>query len=236
MESQPSLDTVYAVVHTLYLNPNKTEKEKASQWLHQLQKSIYAWKIADEMLLHQNELGLEAVYFSAQTMRQKVQNAFFELPSESHASLRDSLIEHLCRTNDTSGKNIITQLALALADLALQMSAWEKPVVYIIEKLSHKGSILALLEVLTVLPEEVNVLKLGKNRREEFEEELKAAGPIVIEFLKTCQANCGDNVSLQTKVLKCFTSWVIANAIKLPEISNDVIVSAFQILSNHQVL
>lgn len=135
------------------------------------------------MLLHQNELGLEAVYFSAQTMRQKVLNAFLELPPESHISLRDSVIEHLCRTNETSGRTIITQLALALSDLALQMSAWEKPVVHIIEKMSHKGSILALLEVLTVLPEEINALKLGKNRRQEFEEELKATGPVVLNLL-----------------------------------------------------
>uniref|UniRef100_A0A8D8ZEZ3 Transportin-3 n=1 Tax=Cacopsylla melanoneura TaxID=428564 RepID=A0A8D8ZEZ3_9HEMI len=235
MESQPSLETVYSAVHTLYQNPDKSEKEKASQWLQQLQKSIFAWKIADEMLLHQNELGLEAVYFSAQTMKQKVQNAFFELPSESHASLRDSLIEHLSRTNESSGRTVMTQLALALADLALQMSAWEKPIVHIIEQLSHKGSILALLEVLTVLPEEVNVLKLGKNRRQEFEEELKSASAIVLEFLKTCQANSGDNVTLQTRVLKCYTSWLNANAISLSDITNDVvIVSAFQVLSNHQ--
>ncbi|KAL1462654.1 hypothetical protein WDU94_014472 [Cyamophila willieti] len=223
MESQPSLETVYSAVHTLYQNPDESEKEKASQWLQQLQKSIFAWKIADEMLLHQNELGLEAVYFSAQTMKQKVQNAFFELPSESHASLRDSLIEHLSRTNESSGRTVMTQLALALADLALQMSAWEKPTVYIIEKLSHKGSILALLEVLTVLPEEVNVLKLGKNRRQEFEEELKSASAIVLEFLKTCQANSGDNVTLQTRVLKCYTSWLNANAISLSDITNDVV-------------
>lgn len=144
---------------------------------------IYAWKIADEMLLHQNELGLEALYFSAQTMRQKVQNAFLELPPESHVSLRDSLIEHLCRTNETSGRTIVTQLALALADLALQMSTWEKPVVFIIEKMGQKGSVVALLEVLTVMPEEINALKLGKNRRQEFEEELKSAGPIVLDLL-----------------------------------------------------
>lgn len=40
MESKPSLDLVYAAVSALYNNPNSTEKERASQWLGELQKSV----------------------------------------------------------------------------------------------------------------------------------------------------------------------------------------------------
>lgn len=40
MDSSPSLDTVYQAVYTLYHNPDPSEKEKASQWLGELQKSV----------------------------------------------------------------------------------------------------------------------------------------------------------------------------------------------------
>lgn len=40
MESPPSLETVYEAVKTLYHNQNSSEKEKASQWLGDLQRSV----------------------------------------------------------------------------------------------------------------------------------------------------------------------------------------------------
>lgn len=49
------------------------------------------------------------------------------------------------------------QLCLALADLALQMSSWQKPVVDLINRFGGSTVYLwPLLEMLTVLPEEVN--------------------------------------------------------------------------------
>jgi hypothetical protein len=40
MDSKPSLNLVLAAVSALYNNPNTTEKERASQWLGDLQKSV----------------------------------------------------------------------------------------------------------------------------------------------------------------------------------------------------
>jgi len=40
MNSSPPLDTVYQAVFTLYHNPDPTEKEKASLWLGELQRSV----------------------------------------------------------------------------------------------------------------------------------------------------------------------------------------------------
>ena len=45
MDSPPSVGTVCAAIATLYHNPDKTEKDKASNWLQTLQKSVYAWKV-----------------------------------------------------------------------------------------------------------------------------------------------------------------------------------------------
>jgi hypothetical protein len=48
MDSPPSVDTVCAAIATLYHNPDRTEKDKASVWLQTLQKSVYAWKVTKE--------------------------------------------------------------------------------------------------------------------------------------------------------------------------------------------
>lgn len=40
MDSPPSLETVYQAVIALYKSQNWSEREKASQWLGELQKSV----------------------------------------------------------------------------------------------------------------------------------------------------------------------------------------------------
>ena len=60
-------------------------------------------------------------------MRTKIQNSFHELPLGSHISLRDSLLEHVNAVNEETNSVIVTQLCLAIADLALLMGPQEWP-------------------------------------------------------------------------------------------------------------
>ena len=60
-------------------------------------------------------------------MRRKILNDFRELPHDSYSSLRDSLIQHLKRIESIDTEHygtVVTQLALALADLYLQVPEW----------------------------------------------------------------------------------------------------------------
>ncbi|KAK7866974.1 hypothetical protein R5R35_006810 [Gryllus longicercus] len=234
MDTPPCLDTVYQAVFTLYHNPDTSEKEKASYWLQALQRSVYSWKVADEMLREKRDL--ESCYFAAQTMRSKIQYSFLELPQEAHISLRDSLVEHIGQVNDATNTVIVTQLCLALADLALQMSSWQSPVLDLINQFGgkHLGP---LLEILTVLPEEVNSrsLRLGANRRNEIILSLGMASGTVIQFLKSCLSNSGDNTQIHIKILRCFTSWISIQAITLADVSENIVIAhAFNVLANHQ--
>lgn len=113
---------------------------------------MHAWTTADELLHHKRDL--ESCYFGAQTMRTKIQQSFHELPPEAHASLRDSLLEHLSQINEGTNTVIVTQLSLALADLALQMTTWHSPILDLINKFSQ-SHVWPLLEIMTVLPEEL---------------------------------------------------------------------------------
>lgn len=212
----PSVETVVQAINALYKDPDTSSKEKASAWLGELQKSVYAWKIADE-LLHKH-LDLESCYFAAQTMRTKIQYFFHELPPESHPSLRDSLLGHLSRVNEDTAPVIVTQLSLAMADLALQMATWKTPVLDLITRFSSSTvHIPVLLEVLTVLPEEVNSrsMRLGANRRNEVIESFAQVCSQVTQLLDACSTPGpgGSDPRRNTRVFRCLGSWFSVGAL-----------------------
>ncbi|XP_052755169.1 transportin-3 [Galleria mellonella] len=227
----PSMDTIYQAIHALYDNPNASEKEKASIWLADIQKSIHSWKIADELL--QQKKDVQSCYFAAQTMRSKVQHNLSELPSEAIVSLRDSLVAHLERTSPDTSAAILTQLSLALADLALQMTGWQNCIGDLIKKFTNNN--FALLEILTVLPQEIDSssLKLGENRREEIKSELRSNSHIVTLFLKESIIS-SQNTSVSLKIIKCMTSWIQVRAVNIQEIPNNAVIGfCLQVLRDH---
>lgn len=230
----PTTEAVLQSVFTLYNNPNKQEKEAASKWLEEFQKSIHSWEIADQLLQRKHDLN--SCTFAAQTMRNKIQNSFHELPESAHESLRQSLLEHISHITLETKPVIVTQLSLALADLALLMSSWRKPVVTLLERFSSNPNMMyALIELLTLIPEEINsrYLRLGANRRKDVLTELENDSNLVGDYLLMCLMNCNDNELLQTKILKCFTSWVNINAFKLSQIGDNMIIAyCFQLLTN----
>ncbi|VVD03314.1 unnamed protein product [Leptidea sinapis] len=228
----PSMDTVYQAISALYDNQNTQEKEKASIWLGDVQKSIHSWKIADELL--QEKKNVHTCYFAAQTMRSKVQHNLSELPEDSIVSLRDSLITHLESVSPDVSTAILTQLSLALADLALQMNNWPNCVSDLIKLFSNKN-IFALLEILTVLPQEIDSasLKLGENRREEIKHDLRGNSQIVLMFLKECVASSQDS-NIALKIIRCMTSWLQVKALNLQELpQNPLIGLCLQVLRDY---
>ncbi|XP_050347277.1 transportin-3 [Nymphalis io] len=228
----PSMDTIYQAINALYDNPNPNEKEKASRWLGEVQKSIHSWKVADQLL--QQKKDVHSCYFAAQTMRSKVQHNLSELPQEAVVSLRDSLVAHLEGISPDTSSAIVTQLSLALADLALQMTSWSNCVGDLIKLFSNKNDFV-LLEVLTVLPQEIDSssLKLGENRREEIKSELRANSQLVTFFLKEC-LNSSQSTNIALKIVKCMTSWIQVRAMSIQEVpQNAVIGFSLQVLRDH---
>uniref|UniRef100_A0A8C3F391 Transportin 3 n=1 Tax=Corvus moneduloides TaxID=1196302 RepID=A0A8C3F391_CORMO len=204
---RPSLQLVQQAVQALYHDPDPSGKERASCWLGELQRSVHAWEISDQLLqIHQD---VESCYFAAQTMKMKIQTSFYELPTDSHASLRDSLLSHIQNLKDLSPV-IVTQLALAIADLALQMASWKGCVQTLVEKYSNDVTSLPfLLEILTVLPEEVHSrsLRIGANRRTEIIEDLAYYSSTVVSLLVTCVEKAGNEEKMLIKIFRCLGSW-----------------------------
>jgi len=214
MDSAPSLETVLQALHTLYHGDDGGGKEKASVWLGELQKSVYAWQISDQLL--QLNQDMESCYFAAQTMRTKIQYAFHELPPTSHQSLRDSLLSHCTKINHETPHAITIQLCLALSDLALQMASWKNATEELIRQFGSNVQYWTfLLELLALLPEEINSrsLRLGENRRDEVTNELVVASPVLIELLLTVLKTATEDTRIQAQVVHCLGSWLSAYAI-----------------------
>ncbi|XP_067009893.2 transportin-3 isoform X2 [Anabrus simplex] len=118
------------------------------------------------------------------------------------------------------------------------MPLWQKPVVDLITRFGT-SSVWPLLEILTVLPEEVNSrsLRLGANRRHEIMQDLNSSASAVTEFLNVCLSNSGELSQIHIRILRCFTSWVSIQAITLPDVAENIVVAhAFHVLSNHQAV
>uniref|UniRef100_A0A3Q3F8Y9 Transportin-3 n=1 Tax=Labrus bergylta TaxID=56723 RepID=A0A3Q3F8Y9_9LABR len=167
---------------------------------------MYAWEISDQLL--QLKQDVESCYFAAQTMKMKIQTSFYELPPETHNALRDSLLTHIQNLKDLS-PIIVTQLALAIADLALQMASWKGCVHTLIEKYNNDiSSMPFLIEILTVLPEEVHSrsLRIGANRRTEIIEDLAYYSSTVVTLLTTCVEKTGNDEKMFIKVFRCLGS------------------------------
>ncbi|TSM20247.1 Transportin-3 [Bagarius yarrelli] len=232
---KPSLALVYQAVQALYHDPNPAGKERASVWLGELQRSMYAWEISDQLL--QMKQDVESCYFAAQTMKMKIQTSFYELPQETHLALRDSLLSHIQNLKDLS-PIIITQLALAIADLALQMASWKGCVHTLIEKYScDVTSMPFLIEILTVLPEEVHSrsLRIGANRRTEIIEDLAYYSTTVVTLLMTCLEKSGSDEKMLIKVFRCLGSWFNLGVLDSNFMAtNQLLVVLFQVLQRDE--
>ena len=101
----------------------------ANLWLERFQSTTEAWTVADGLLLLPAEqVGNGSAHvFAAQTLRAKIQYDWAELPPQSHAALRDSLLAHAVRYS-AGPQVVLTQLCLAVATLALHMEAWGQAV------------------------------------------------------------------------------------------------------------
>lgn len=224
------MDVVYQAITALYDNPDVNEKEKASKWLGDIQKSIHSWKVADELL--RDKKSMHSYYFGAQTMRAKVQHNLKELNTEVIPLLRDSLINHLYTTTPDISGTILTQLSLALADLALQMPSWDDCVGDLMKKFSN-GYSHALTEFLTVLPQEVasSNLRLGENRRHEMKAILHHNSAAVFKYLNDNIVNAqGSEVAL--KIVRCLTSWIQLTALELRDVPHNAVIRfTLQVLS-----
>jgi transportin-3 len=157
-QQEQATATVLEALQALYHNPDAQAKKQANDWLQEFQHSVDAWQTCHTLLVNP-EAPLEGRMFSAQTLRAKILYDLSQLPRDSLPSLRDSLLgalSPLVQPGAPSGSRaVLTQLALALADLALQMPEWTDVVQGMITQYGNDpNTVTVLLRFLSSLAEE----------------------------------------------------------------------------------
>ncbi|XP_021171300.2 importin-13 isoform X2 [Fundulus heteroclitus] len=224
VELEFTQENVETALYQLYFDPDMERKNVAQKWLTQAQASAQAWQFCWALL--NPEKIPEIQFFGASTLHIKICRHWGDLPAEHHEDLRTQLLSHILRFS-SGPKMVLTRLCVALASMALNLipQAWSKPVADMVrafqpQKADSEGDpgakasqdphahCLALLELLTVLPEEFQSGRLAQARRTQLREALVGEWAVVCAMLRQLLQSQDSSVKVKEKVLRCFSSWV----------------------------
>ncbi|CAG8533786.1 12478_t:CDS:2 [Acaulospora morrowiae] len=218
-------ETFLTELNALYNSRDKARREQADIWLQAFQKTPEAWAISNQMLRSPQTTPETAQHFAARTFRQKITLDLHQLDGAARISLRDSLLEILYQYRN-GPRNIITQICLSLAALALQMPEWKDVLPQFTELYGkNPDTIKCLLEFLKILPEEIN--KNGRipisdeDYRSRSKELLTNNANEVSQMLLIFLQNSGNNTDYQIRVFECFESWLYSGDIAISSLENN---------------
>ncbi|XP_046778733.1 importin-13 isoform X3 [Gallus gallus] len=209
-----TVENVEKALHQLYYDPNIENKNLAQKWLMQAQVSPQAWHFS-WLLLNMDKVP-EIQYFGASALHIKISRYWNDIPADQYESLKSQLFTHITRFAGGS-KIVLTRLCVALASLALSMmpEAWPCAVADMVRMFQAEDSnvdgrarCLALLELLTVLPEEFQTSRLPQYRKGQVRSVLAQECGSVFPLLEQLLQQQDSPGFIKQKVLKCFSSWV----------------------------
>ncbi|XP_056149799.1 importin-13-like [Lampris incognitus] len=251
---QITVENVESALCQLYYDPDMEHKNGAQRWLTQAQASAQAWQFC-WALLGPGKLPV-IQFFGASTLHTKISRHWGDLHTDQQQSLRMQLLSHILQFS-TGPKMVLTRLCVALASLTLNLTphSWPRPVADIVrvfqpEKADSEGSemagsaavgaeqdphahCLALLELLTVLPEEFQSSRLVQARRTQLREALAGEWAVVCPLLRQLLQDQDSPNQVKERVLRCLSSWVGLN-VPLGE-SQGLVQDCFMALSNSEL-
>ncbi|CAL1398449.1 unnamed protein product [Linum trigynum] len=230
---------VAQAVQVLNHDAQSCNRVAANQWLVQFQQTGCAWEVATSILttdhLHRHLPSLvsnsEVEFFAAQILKRKIHSEGHYLQSGPKRALLNALL--LAAKRFSAGPpQLLTQICLALAALILSSVDDEKPIeqlFYSLQTLQNDddGNV-AVLEMLTVLPEEVADTRSTDSsisffQRSQYGQELLSRTPMVLEFLLEQTLKKYNGIvqlhERDRKILRCLLSWVRAGCFS--DISQD---------------
>ncbi|AES80779.2 transportin-like protein [Medicago truncatula] len=211
-------------VHVLNHDTQSCNRVAANQWLVQFQQTHAAWDVATNILTsdRRHASNFELEFFAAQILKRKIQNEGYLLQSGPKDALLNALLLAVKRFS-SGPPQLLTQICLALSALVLQVVAHGNPIEQLFYSLrnlqSEENGNIAVLEMLTVLPEEVVDnqridSKINSLHISHYTQELLSHTPMVLEFLlRQSEINFDGAVQhneRNRKVLRCLLSWVRA--------------------------
>eukprot|EP00158_Paraphelidium_tribonemae_P007810 Partr_v1_DN28366_c1_g1_i4_m79084 putative importin 13 len=183
------------------------ERRRVAQLqLSQFQDTPEAWPLAFDLLAH-SETAVQ--FFGAQTLQAKISRDFQSLDIDSQLELRSRLLAQLF----TPGRNVavVRKLAAAVSVLILKSSAddlWPDALPSLIAHASvSQVDIHAVLEVLTILPEETAQSTEAATIVARVNTAIMRHLDLVLSFIDRCMSNEFDIVSV-SKSARCLQSWI----------------------------
>lgn len=222
-------------------------------WKHLNQFSCYQLlSLTESMQIYHFDVSSqlpEVQFFAASTLHVNISHHWSSLPTEQHESLRRQLLSHILRFS-SGPKMVLTRLCVALAAMALNLipQVWSQPVADMVRAFQPQepdcegGPVaaqgpqlhcLALLELLTVLPEEFQSRRLTQPRRSQLREALAGEWGVVCSMLRQLLQSQDSSDQVKEKVLRCLSSWVGVD-VPLGE-SHELVQDCFGALSNPEL-
>ncbi|KAL4241751.1 Armadillo-like helical [Abortiporus biennis] len=234
-----SIQDVLSALDVFSRAPDKPALETANTWLQDFQHSSEAWATCNVLLLSP-DAPPAAKLFAAQTFRSKVTYDLNQVDSSNLLGLRDTLVTALERYYQ-GPKTIMVQLCLAISGLALQLPIWQNPVQDMIDTFGRNpATVPALLQFLTLLPEELNSNTKIPVTDEEYKERanvlLTANAQKVVELLSMYIQAPGVTFPVQSQVFHCLSSWLAAGEITADSLAQTPLINfAFDALASDEL-
>ncbi|XP_072023500.1 LOW QUALITY PROTEIN: importin-13-like [Amphiura filiformis] len=230
-----TVENIEKAVQQLYYDPNPAVKDSAQRWLLLAQRSPQAWHFAWALLAA--DKPTEVQYFGASALYTKISRYWGEVHPEQYDMLRTQLFQQIF-AYAPSARIVLTRLCVALSSFALNTmpEVWQDAVKGIIDtfqqtdipQLDATCRCTALLELLTVLPEEFQTTPLAQARKGNVRNELQSGLQHVLPLIQTLLEQHDSPPVIRNHALKCFSSWV---QLGVPLLDVDTIISIlFQLL------
>lgn len=187
----------------------------------------------------------EVQFFGATTLHMNISRRWSSLPSEQHENLRLQLLSHILRFS-SGPKMVLTRLCVALAAMALHLipQVWSQPVADMLRAFQPlepcdgasqdpQLHCLALLELLTVLPEELQSSRVSEARRSQLREAVAGEWGVLCSMLRQLLQSHDSSSQVKEKVLRCLSSWVGLD-VPLGQ-SHELVQDCFSALSHPEV-
>lgn len=209
---------VAQAVHILNHDTHSVNRVAANQWLVQFQSTDAAWEVVTSILAMESSpsTDFEVELFAGQVLKRKIQCDVGHLSQEGRVALQNALLLSAKKFSNGPAQ-LLTQICVALSALVVRAVEATKTIDQLfasLHELQGQGSgSNAVLELLTVLPEEVledqSFLSVDSGRTSQFPLKVLSHTGTVLEFLlQQSTSDVLDNTCRRCKVLRCLLSWV----------------------------
>ena len=191
----------------LSTSTSQTEQQEAQTFMLELQAAPCGWDLASAMLERTEGEGSGVCnFFGAKILASKVVNDWESLDEESRDALQALLFSHI-QAYDSGPMNVLTRLCVAFASLVLRcVDQLDGFVGYLIQEMADTPT--ALVQLLTILPEEFQRANVGTRVRNMLRTELLGQAAPVLSALEEMLAIEGASLAFQRKVLYTFLAWI----------------------------